>query len=265
MNTENLNKSPIKNKYFSRTEKWDWLNKDMIQVFDSKNPRIITMDIWPQTIYLDATGELTVSEYISNFAKKYPSNQIPVELADTILDTLLGLIDDEKIIQLSDNPVILDESIYKQMTELGEIDLVGIWKGSYTYNLPDEFKDLNMQEVEFTIKINNVKGNKFKGTVEDNLKTGGTPGIGNIIGSFTDQTITFDKKMPIHAIVDQNNKHYIDENKKHPTILYEGKFSRSKKHITGTWRFKKRIIIWKGLIPIWHSSGNGTFTMRKEN
>jgi hypothetical protein len=265
MNTKNLEKSPIKDKYFARTEKWDWLTKEMIHVFDSKSPRVITMDPWPQIIYLDAVGEKTVRDYIYNFAKKYPQNQIPEELADTILEMFSKLVDEEKIIELSDNPIILDDSLKNPISEEGEIDIVGTWKGTYTYNLPDEYKTGKMQKVEFTIKIEKVKARNFWGSVEDNLKTGGTPGIGEITGKYTNEEVQFDKNMPIYTEIDKNGNHVSDDTKKHPTILYKGVFSRNKRHITGIWLFKKKKLFWKGIFPVWYSLGNGTFTMKKEN
>ena len=265
MNNENLEKSPIKDKYFARTEKWDWLTKEIIHVFDSKRPRVITMDPWPQIIYLDAVGNKTVKEYIYDFTKKYPKNQVPEELADTILEMLYGLVNEEKIIKLDDNPIILDEYLKNPITEEGEIDLVGIWIGTYSYNLPDEYKTENMQTVEFTIRIDKVKGCKFWGTVEDNLETGGTPGKGEITGKYTEEEVQFDKKMPKLAMIDEKRNHVIDNTKKHPTILYKGVLSRSKQDITGSWMFKKKKLIWKGLIPVWYSLGTGSFTMKKEN
>ena len=264
MNTENIEKSPLKDKYFAKTEEWDWLNKEMIHVFDSKSPRMITMDPWPQIVYLEAMGDKTVKEYIYDFSKKYAKGQIPSELADTILDVISRLVDEEKIIQLSDTPIILDESLKKPMTEEGEIDLIGTWKGTYTYNLPDEYKYEKMLKVEFTIKIENVKGRKFWGTVEDNLETGGTPGKGDITGKYTDEEVLFDKNMPILSGIDENNNYYTDDSKKHPTIQYSGAFSRNKQHITGSWKFKKKKLIWRGLIPVRYSLGNGSFTMKKE-
>lgn len=70
--------------------------------------------------------------------------------------------------------------------------------------------------------------------------------------------------MPISASIDEKGDRVIDEKKKHPVIIYKGDFSRSKKSISGIWEFKKRVLIWKGIIPYWVSVGNGTFTMNKK-
>lgn len=147
MKFKKLESSVIKNKYFYRTEKWDWLSKEMIHVFHSKSPRIITMDPWPQKIFLEALGKLTVSEYVDKVSKEYPKNQAPEELDEVILEMLDSLINEEKIIALSDQPISIKKSILDPLTEEGEIDLEGIWTG----------------------------------TVKDILETGGTPGVGVVI------------------------------------------------------------------------------------
>lgn len=69
--------------------------------------------------------------------------------------------------------------------------------------------------------------------------------------------------MPIHATIEKDGSHTVDKNKKHPTIIYTGEFSRNKKTIKGTWRFKKKVLVWKGIIPFWIVPGTGTFTMEK--
>ncbi len=68
---ETLAKSQIKEKYFVRTMQWGWLNETMIHVLDHKNqsPRMITMDPWPQQVYLDADGSKTIEEYVYWMAK----------------------------------------------------------------------------------------------------------------------------------------------------------------------------------------------------
>ena len=143
--------------------------------------------------------------------------------------------------------------------------MLGTWKGTYTYDIPERHKDDRTQKVEFKIVINSIDKNHFSGKVEDNLSTGGTPGIGRINGKFNDYELTFEKDMPIQARIEKDGSHSIDKNKKHPTILYTGEFSRSKKSVTGSWRFKKKVLVWKGIIPLWILPGTGHFSMEKEN
>ncbi|MEM5565931.1 hypothetical protein WNY78_12490 [Psychroserpens sp. AS72] len=263
MKFKTLKSSEYKNLYFHRTEAWDWMSSEMIRVADSKSPRVITMDPWPQKIYLEALGQLTVEDYIHTVAKAYPKGNVPKDLDEIILDMLEDLAYGEKIISFSDVPVTLDTALLKPMTEEGEINIKGNWNGSYQYAIPDEFIDDRMIDVEFSITFNKVKGNTFTGTVKDDLSTGGTPGTGIIKGKFDNDTIYFTKNMPISATIDDTGKHFVDTNKKHPTLVYNGQFSRNKQIISGTWKFKSKALYFKGFIPRLVSRGTGTFVMNK--
>ncbi|MDR7128046.1 hypothetical protein J2X69_000374 [Algoriphagus sp. 4150] len=263
MKFQTLESSELKNKYFYRLERWDWLTPDMIHVVDSKSPRFITMDYWPQKIYLEAKGQRTVAEFIHLIASKYPRTGIPINLDKAILEELYSLVEEE-LIAISDSPVNLDSSILNPLTDEGKVNLPGTWIGTYRYNITDDFKDEKTKEVEFTINITSVKGKKFEGSVEDNLSTGGTPGIGRISGKYSDSEVSFNKNMPIYAEMSSNKEHVLDKNKLHPTIMYVGEFSRDKKTISGVWRFKKKVLVWKGIIPYWITPGTGDFTMRKK-
>lgn len=95
-----------KDKYFHRVATWDWLNKAQIHIFDPHGTRLITLDEWPQLVFLDAKGKLTVSEYIDYVASKYPS-KIPRELDETIIYQLNTLAE-EKLIEYSDTEVKLE-------------------------------------------------------------------------------------------------------------------------------------------------------------
>jgi len=110
---EALENSEIKNKYFVRTMQWGWLNEKMIHVFDTfgPKPRMITMDPWPQQIYLDADGSKTIREYVLWMANKYSRNQIPKELDETILNVLNDLIRDGGMIELKDQKTALPENL----------------------------------------------------------------------------------------------------------------------------------------------------------
>ncbi|WP_298900261.1 hypothetical protein [uncultured Psychroserpens sp.] len=263
MTFEALESSEIKDSYFYRNSKWDWLNNDMIHVFDNERPRVITMDPWPQKVFLDALGQQTVEEYILSVANEYPKNQAPKELDQVILKQLEDLAYGENVITISSSPFALNASILNPMTEEGNIDLQGTWLGQYQYGIPDTYKDETMMNVNFTLTIDTVKNNKFSGTVEDDLATGGTPGTGIVKGTYREDIIRFTKNMPIKASFDTAGNHHLDQSKKHPTLFYTGEFSRSKQTITGTWKFKKKLFFWKGFIPIFFSPGQGTFNMTK--
>lgn len=263
MKFEKLESSDLKNKYFRRTAKWDWLTKEMIQVFDHQNPRVITMDPWPQKIYLEALGELTVREYIENVAHQYPRNQVPHGLDETILEMLESLIHEEGIIAISDEPIAIEQSLRNPQTEEGQIQLEGTWRGSYQYSWPEDFEGEKTIEVSFTIGIDRVAGQSFFGKVEDDLESGGTPGLGTIKGRYSDNGIEFEKQMPVYATIDEKGNRVFNEKKKHPVIIYTGDFSRSKMIISGTWKFKKAVWLWKGIMPYRVSAGEGTFAMTK--
>lgn len=99
-----LKQSPIKYKYFIRISQWDWLNQNMIHVFDSKSARMITMDPWPQIIFLESDGQKTISEFVHSMASNYSRKEgIPEELDDTILSTIDSLMK-EGLIELIDAP-----------------------------------------------------------------------------------------------------------------------------------------------------------------
>jgi hypothetical protein len=263
MTFKTLDTSEYKTLYFHRTEEWDWHTSEMIKVIDSKNPRVITMDPWPQKIFLEALGHVTVQDYVHTVAKEYPKGNVPEDLDVIILQMLEDLVYGEKVVSFSEIPVTLEPSILNPSTEEGDINLKGIWHGTYQYSIPDEFKDDKMIDVNFTLTIDTIKGKSFSGTVEDDLSSGGTPGIGVIKGTFDKDSIYFTKKMPVLSQVDEHRKHTNDTNKKHPTLVYEGVFSRSKHILTGTWKFKSKTVVWNGLIPSFVSRGNGTFVMSK--
>lgn len=100
-----LQESTIKDKYFSKVAQWGNLEDNMIFVIDPNAARMITMDPWPQTVFLAADGQKTIEEFVYEMASSYSSN-VPNGLAAVILQELNGLLS-EKIIQLTDHKVNL--------------------------------------------------------------------------------------------------------------------------------------------------------------
>lgn len=97
---ETLAKYSNKDKYFYRIAKWYWFDDQHITIIDSYSPRIITLDPWPQLIFLGAKGKLTVTEYIEYMASLYTS-KVPEKLDDMIIYEIDQLLK-ERLIALSD-------------------------------------------------------------------------------------------------------------------------------------------------------------------
>lgn len=102
-----LKESEIKDQYFYRTASWDWLNEDSIRVLDPKSPRIITMDAWPQLVFLEANGQKTIEDLVLHMAKQY--KKIPNELDEVLLHQIDQLIK-EGLIALNGEKVKLNEN-----------------------------------------------------------------------------------------------------------------------------------------------------------
>ncbi|MGJ8684322.1 MAG: hypothetical protein ACSHWW_06845 [Nonlabens sp.] len=107
-----------KDKYFIRTMQWDWLDDKMIHVFDNKSTRLITMDEWPQHVFLKAKGQITIKEYIMEMAGLYPPGEVPPTLDKDIIATIEGLIEDGELLRLESSkmelPYYLDQPKFQQ-------------------------------------------------------------------------------------------------------------------------------------------------------
>ena len=93
-----------KDKFFVRIAPWDWLNKKEIYVaskIDDK-PAMITMDFRPQEIFLDANGQITVTELINIACEQFiKSNiEIPKNVDEYLIDELEKLVNHSKLLSL---------------------------------------------------------------------------------------------------------------------------------------------------------------------
>ncbi|ABG57871.1 hypothetical protein [Cytophaga hutchinsonii] len=137
----------------------------------------------------------------------------------------------------------------------------GQWTGYYSFLNEKINKARGFIQTNFTIEILSVNGNTFKGTVADDLSTGGTEGIGEIKGISSGNKIEFVKQMPVLTVfVDRagTKKTY---NKKHRPIYYYGDLSSDGKTISGQWKFKLGFI-WIGIIPVPMHPSKGTWMMK---
>ncbi|MGV3539125.1 MAG: hypothetical protein ACO1OQ_04900 [Rufibacter sp.] len=97
-----LNESGLKDKYFFRVASWSWLDKETIYVLAPNQPKMVTMDAWPQLVFLEADGQKTIEEFTLQMAKQY--KKVPEGLDDTILYQIHQLVDGE-LIKLADEAV----------------------------------------------------------------------------------------------------------------------------------------------------------------
>ncbi len=125
----------------------------------------------------------------------------------------------------------------------------GIWQGQYWYNNHKMLTEIiKNRKTNFKLHITHFDKNNFSGTVEDDLVTGGTPGIGTIEGILKGNQILFIKKMPVKSIMypDGGLKNLRG---KHPNIYYSGILNKETQTMNGSWKFKFSIY-WFLLIPI---------------
>ncbi|MDO3628706.1 hypothetical protein [Mucilaginibacter sp. BT774] len=135
----------------------------------------------------------------------------------------------------------------------------GTWKGLYKYNNKIHH-ELRREGTKFEISIIEINNDHFAGTVQDDLATGGTEGIGEITGHVTGNEVYFVKQMPIMTTLNPINGARKTFNKKHPNIYYTGTFSDDGKSISGQWRFKAGFTL-VGLLLIIGLANKGTWTM----
>ena len=115
-----LEGSSIKGKYFVRTCPWGWHDDKMIHVFDLNSPRVITMDPWPQLIFLEADGQKTIEEFVHQTASTYGRGEkIPEKLDSTILEVIASLLEN-KLIELQNDKTEMAENVKKPRTQTND-------------------------------------------------------------------------------------------------------------------------------------------------
>lgn len=91
-----------KDKYFVRVAAWDWLNKKEITVATQRNgkPTMLTMDFWLQEIFLDADGQITVTELMAIARKQLTDSKlkIPDNMCEYLTGELERLVFEMKIV-----------------------------------------------------------------------------------------------------------------------------------------------------------------------
>jgi len=136
----------------------------------------------------------------------------------------------------------------------------GTWKGLYKYNNKIHHELKGVEGTKFEIDIREITDDRFSGTVQDDLITGGTEGVGEITGHVTGNEVHFVKQMPVLTILKPRDGVRKTYNKKHRKIYYTGTFSDDGKTISGQWTFKAGFAL-AGLSLIFGLANKGTWTM----
>lgn len=140
--------------------------------------------------------------------------------------------------------------------------MTGTWKGYYKYNSEWAEEATGFEKTGFTITIDSFDGTTFQGTVNDDTATGGMEGTGKIMGSLNGAIISFRKFMPEGSLLDADGKH-IYTGKKHDTLYYSGKLLKEGQFV-GRWKFRVKITLFFGFVPMPYSPGSGTWYMTKQ-
>jgi glutaredoxin-related protein len=112
---------PKRDKYFVRLKPWDWLSEKEIYIPMKVNnkPSMVTYDFWSQEIYLDATGQITVTELVEIATNQYKDSEmdIPENLDKILINILESLVNDVKVIEFRDSKTALDKKVDKPISK----------------------------------------------------------------------------------------------------------------------------------------------------
>ena len=140
---------------------------------------------------------------------------------------------------------------------------IGQWTGHYSFADEKVNKIRGFEKTFFEIEILAVSENTFTGKVQDDLNTGGTEGVGEILGKIMGDRIDFVKSMPVMTLLIDRKGTRKTYNKKHRPIYYTGQFSGDGLTVSGSWRFKFGFV-WIGVIPVPIIPSKGIWTMARK-
>ncbi|MDD4967810.1 MAG: hypothetical protein PHT07_00085 [Paludibacter sp.] len=136
--------------------------------------------------------------------------------------------------------------------------MIGTWIGTYKL-VGHPNVEYNERETFFTVIISEYDGVNFKGTVTDDLESGGTKGDGLITGKVRNGKIEFIKQMPVLTLSNKEGKR-VEFLKKHKPIYYSGVLNNGT--FEGKWKIKRGIIFNKSIVSFTIQT-NGEWRMHK--
>lgn len=111
-----------KDKYFSRVKKWNWLNSEHISLIEKNDEgkiKMTTLEYWPQEMFLDANGQLTIADYLNVLIKQFQDSnmEIPNDLDVFMTETLWSLKTELKAIEFTETPIELKAELKNPIKE----------------------------------------------------------------------------------------------------------------------------------------------------
>lgn len=107
----------MKQKYFVRIKKWDWLDEETITLIDDSSPKMITLEPMMQLVYLEADGQLTVQKFLDWLSQEYEADELPENFEEEMIGLLMFMAENG-LIQFADEQVELDDEIKLPQSEL---------------------------------------------------------------------------------------------------------------------------------------------------
>ncbi len=138
----------------------------------------------------------------------------------------------------------------------------GKWKGTYWFK-GNVHESLKNRKTNFELTVEGFTNAKISGVIKDDIKTGGTKGIGHFSGTVKNNKIKFIKRMPVSTVVFPDGTR-LEEDKPHRPIYYKGILNETIGVAKGTWKFKKGIGFKNGKI-VFYPGTKGEWEMKKES
>ncbi len=132
--------------------------------------------------------------------------------------------------------------------------MIGTWKGFYKYDKQGIQDKIGFDRTNFTIYIDSFENNKFKGKAEDDIFTGGMPGVGRVKGTVKAEKVRFIKIMPSKSPFNKPGEPEIYKDK-YLSVIHEGTFSEDKKTIKGIWNIKFQFAIISFILLLFPTKG----------
>ena len=147
------------------------------------------------------------------------------------------------------------------------MDVSGQWLGYFAYAETEIWGNMVPNSVPFEIELKQGWWGRIKGTVKDDVKQGGSKGIGTIKGHVKKHSIEFVKQMPFLTIISLVGKvkprfETFEYDQPHMPIYYKGTFNDDLTEVNGTWELKADVVTINGqLFPL--NASRGTWRMKR--